>query len=237
MKIKESSKNYPITSPLVRGVRGVLVKNTNCRIPFKELLFSFLIVTLFKPAFSQTDNVTYSKEIKEFQKELNAEFADKEKSCLLPKDRRKFKGLDYFPINENFRVVAKLIRTENEVPFKMKTTTDRLPIYQKYGEIHFTLDGKQLELSLYQNLQLSEKEEYKDYLFLAFTDLTNGNESYGGGRFMDLKIPEGDTIIIDFNKSYNPLCAYNHSYSCPIPPKENFLDLAIKAGVMAFQEH
>jgi len=161
MKIKESSKNYPITSPLVRGVRGVLVKNTNCRIPFKELLFSFLIVTLFKPAFSQTDNVTYSKEIKEFQKELNAEFADKEKSCLLPKDRRKFKGLDYFPINENFRVVAKLIRTENEVPFKMKTTTDRLPIYQKYGEIHFTLDGKQLELSLYQNLQLSEKEEYK----------------------------------------------------------------------------
>lgn len=203
----------------------------------KLQVLGVLIFFFFKTTIAQPENSAYINEIQKFQKELNKEFADKKESCLLPKDRRKFKGLEYFPINENYKIIAKFVRTENEVPFKMKTTTDRLPIYQKYGEIHFTLEGKQLVLSLYQNLQLSEKEGYKDYLFLAFTDLTNGNESYGGGRFMDLKIPDGDTIIIDFNKSYNPLCAYNHSYSCPIPPKENFLDLAIKAGVMAFQEH
>lgn len=187
-----------------------------------------------KVAYTQLTDSTYINEIKDFQKELNANFADKKKSPLLPKDRRKFNGLDFFPINESFRVEAKFIRTENEAPFKMKTTTDRLPIYQKYAEVHFKLNGKLFVLSVFQNQKLLNKEEYKDYLFLAYTDLTNGNKSYGGGRFMDLKIPEGETIIIDFNKSYNPLCTYNHSYSCPIPPQENNLAIEILAGVKAF---
>lgn len=78
---------------------------------------------------------------------------------------------------------------------------------------------------------MRETEEYRDYLFLPYTDLTNAIETYGGGRFMDLLIPSGDTIIIDFNKSYNPSCAYNHAYSCPIPPEENDLNIRITAGV------
>ena len=80
-------------------------------------------------------------------------------------------------------------------------------------------------------------KELKDYLFLPFMDLTNGVSSYGGGRFLDLKIPEGESIIIDFKKAYNPYCAYNHRYSCPVPPDANHLNIEIPAGVKAYGEH
>ncbi len=79
--------------------------------------------------------------------------------------------------------------------------------------------------------------DFENYLFLPFTDLTNGNGTYGGGRYIDLEIPKGDTMVIDFNKSYNPYCAYNGKYSCPIPPKENDLNIAIKAGVKNYSKH
>ena len=81
--------------------------------------------------------------------------------------------------------------------------------------------------------------DYANYLFLPFNDNTNGKTSYGGGRFIDLEIPEAGskTIVIDFNKSYNPYCAYNHKYSCPIPPSENNLNVEISAGVKAYKEH
>jgi uncharacterized protein (DUF1684 family) len=211
----------------------------------KLLILGVVTLSILNISIAQTEKSNHEKEIITFQNELNAEFADKEESCLLPKDLRKFrkslkkqsKGLDFFPIDENYRVEAKFIRTANELPFEMKTTTDRLPVYKKYGEAHFTLNGKQFILSIYQNQKLIKKEKYKDYLFVAYNDLTNGNESYGGGRFLDFKIPDGETIVIDFNKSYNPLCSYNHSYSCPIPPKENFLDIEIKAGVKVFKKH
>lgn len=203
---------------------------------FKHFFLSLALLFIFNISSAQIDNSAYEKEIKEFQEKLNTEFADKKKSPLLPKERKEFKGLNFFPINDEFRVVAKFIRTENEVPFKMKTTTDRLPIYQKYGEVHFELDSKTIVLNVYQNHGLLNTDGYKDYLFLPFIDLTNGNTSYGGGRFIDLKIPDGDEIVIDFNKSYNPLCAYNPSYSCPIPPKENSLAIEINAGVMYLQK-
>ena len=82
-----------------------------------------------------------------------------------------------------------------------------------------------------------DKDEYKDYLFLPFTDLTNGDTTYGGGRYIDMRIPEKNTIILDFNQSYNPYCAYGGNYSCPIPPAENNLDIAITAGVKKFKAH
>jgi uncharacterized protein (DUF1684 family) len=118
----------------------------------------------------------------------------------------------------------------------MLTTTSRLAKYVKYGEATFKLDGKEDQLNIYQSLSLREKPAYKDYLFLPFTDETSGKESYSGGRYIDLTIPKGNKIIIDFNKAYNPYCAYNHKYSCPIPPKGNHLNIAIKAGVKRYQK-
>lgn len=171
-----------------------------------------------------------------FQKELNAEYADSVKSPLLKKDLKTFKALDFYPINEKFFVNAKFVRTPDEKPFEMPTSTSRKPMYVKYGEAHFSIDGKKFKLNLYQSLDLKKIEEYKDALFLPFTDLTSGVDSYGGGKYIDLKIPQGNTITIDFNTAYNPYCAYNHKYSCPIPPQENDLAIEIKAGVKKFKK-
>ena len=174
--------------------------------------------------------------VEKFQNELNAEYADAKTSPLLTEDLKTFQTLDFYPANEKFYVVAKFIRTENEQPFEMKTSTDRKPVYIKYGEAHFSIDGQTFQLNIYRNIELSKKEQYKDYLFLPFSDLTCGDESYIGGKYIDMKIPQGDTIVIDFNTSYNPYCAYSHKYSCPKVPLENDLKIAIRAGVKKFHD-
>ncbi|WP_200975241.1 DUF1684 domain-containing protein [Echinicola sp. 20G] len=179
---------------------------------------------------------SYTLEIQAFQDHLNDEFANPDESPLKSEDLEQFEELAFFPINPKLQIKATFVRTENQKPFRMKTTTTRRPIYEKFGEAHFELDGKNYVLNIYQSHQLREREEFKTHLFLPFTDLTNGDSSYGGGRFIDLEIPSDQEIIIDFNKAYNPYCAYNSRYSCPIPPKENDLPLEIKAGVMKFHD-
>lgn len=171
-----------------------------------------------------------------FRKELNAEFASKDKSPLTAEDKAHFKSLDFFPVDEKYFVIAEFVRTENEKPFEMKTSTQRRPMYEKYGELNFILDGKPLKLNVYRSLDLAKKEEYKNDLFLPFSDLTSGKESYLGGRYIDLKIPQGNTIAVDFNQAYNPYCAYNHVYSCPAVPQENDLNVEIRAGVKKFHD-
>jgi uncharacterized protein len=172
----------------------------------------------------------------EFQEKLNKEYATREESPLMDEDFKVFKGLDFYPIDEKFIIESSFVRTENEKVFKMKTTGTRTPEYVKYGELHFQFEGKKYKLNLYQNIELIKKEGYKDYLFLPFSDLTCGKESYIGGRYIDMRIPKGDKVIIDFNKAYNPYCAYSHKYSCPIVPLENDLEIEIKAGVKKFHD-
>lgn len=172
-----------------------------------------------------------------FQKEQNAKFKDVSTSPLKDSDRKGFEGLEFFKFDSSYIVEAQFKRTPDEKPFKMKTTTDRRPIYVKYGELNFYLKGKNFTLNIYQNQSLIEKEGYEDYLFLPFLDETNGLESYGGGRYIDARIPKGDTMIIDFNQSYNPYCAYNDKYSCPIVPRKNYLKTRIEAGVKTFDKH
>ena len=174
--------------------------------------------------------------IAKFQKELNEEYADASKSPLTSEDLAVFKTLDFYPADETFFVVAKLVRTQTEKPFEMETSTDRKPLYVKYGELSFSINGRNFKLNVYKNIELSKKKDYKDYLFLPFSDLTSGKDSYIGGKYIDLRIPKGDTIVIDFNTSYNPYCAYNHKYSCPKVPLENDLDIEIKAGVKKFHD-
>lgn len=159
-------------------------------------------------------------------------------SPLLPKDKKRFKGLKYFPVNLEYRVTAKFIRTENPVLFKMKTTkTSRNPEYVKYGEVHFTLKGTDFLLEVYQSPDISKKAEYKDHLFIPFTDETNGRETYQVGRYLDVRIPEGDEIVLDFNLCYNPYCSYSPNYACPIPPAANDLKTRIEAGEKLFKKH
>ncbi|MEL6918078.1 MAG: DUF1684 domain-containing protein [Bacteroidota bacterium] len=166
----------------------------------------------------------------EFQVELTEQYLNPEESPLRDK-APEFKGHDFFRIDSAYIVEATFERTLNALPFQMKTTTGRLPIYEKYGEATFSIQGEKFSLSIYQSHFLRKTEEYKDHLFLPFNDSSNGHETYTGGRFIDLQIPEGNTILIDFNKAYNPFCAYAKGYSCPIPPEENQLPIAILAGI------
>lgn len=173
----------------------------------------------------------------DFQREINAEYKDASTSPLTEEDRKEFEGLDFFKYDSTYVVEALFTKTPNEKPFKMKTTTDRLPEYIKYGILEFFVKDEIFKLNVYQNQDLIKKEGFEDYLFLPFSDETNGLESYGGGRYIDLRIPKGDTVVIDFNSAYNPYCAYNHKYSCPIVPRENYLKTRIEAGVKTFDKH
>ena len=178
---------------------------------------------------------SYKEEITKFQDELNKEFANPETSPLTKEDLAKFNGLSFYEIDESYNIEAELILNKTPKEFGMKTTTDRRPTYIKYGTARFTLQGKEMEIGIYKNIELSKKEQYKDYLFMLFTDKTSGITSYAGGRYLDLHIPkEGEKLHIDFNKAYNPYCSYNHRYSCPIPSNDDYLDMEIKAGVMKF---
>ncbi len=198
---------------------------------------TILLFTLLTTALSCAQDKEPILGDTEFQKEINAEYKDASTSPLKDKDRKNFKGLEFFRFDSTYVVNSKFEKTPNETPFQMKTTTDRLPVYVKFGIVTFNLKGKEHHLNVYQNQDLMKKEGYEDYLFLPFLDDTNGEESYGGGRYIDLRFPEGNEIVIDFNKAYNPYCAYNEKYSCPIVPRENYLELKVEAGVKAFDKH
>lgn len=195
--------------------------------------FSLLLIFSFITLQAQDKTTETSQE---FQDNLNLEYADKAKSPLMEKDLKTFKSLDFFSINDKYIIEAKFIRTKKEKVFKMKTSTSRLPEYKKYGELHFSIDGVDCKLNVYQNIDLIKKPGFDDYLFLPFSDLTNGKETYIGGRYVDLRIQKGTTWKIDFNKAYNPYCAYNYEYSCPIVPLENDLNVSILAGVKKFHD-
>lgn len=172
-----------------------------------------------------------------FQRELNAEFKDASKSPLKKKDLKTFEGLDFFKFDANYVVKARLERTPNSEWFNMRTTTSRVSKERVYGVLHFELKGEVYQLNVFQGAETMQEEGMEDYLFLPFLDETNGIETYGGGRYIDLRIPKGDTLKIDFNTAYNPFCAYNEVYSCPIVPRENYLKIRVEAGVKAFGKH
>ena len=189
---------------------------------------SFLPTTLF----GQIDSAVY--EITRFREEQEAKFKDPKDSPLDKKLRKKFKGLNYYPINLDYRVKAKFVKTENPVLFRMKTTTARLPEYQKFGELHFELDGEARVLEVYQSPETIQKPGFEDYLFVPFTDETNGMDTYEVGRYIDFRVPNSENVTLDFNKCYNPYCSYGSAYSCPIPPASNHLPLKVLAGEKKF---
>jgi uncharacterized protein (DUF1684 family) len=194
-------------------------------------LFIFCFYSLC--AAAQTDSAAAMAEIREFQKKLNEEYKNPKESPLEPADRKKFKGHAFFPINLAYRVVAKLTVTEGTPFFPMKTTTSQMKTDRIFGYVEFSVAGKEFRLPVYQSQALMKTEAYADYLFFPFTDLTNGEQTYMGGRYIDLRIPvSGDEIIIDFNQAYNPYCAYSHRYSCPLVPVENQMDIEVPVGVM-----
>jgi len=142
--------------------------------------------------------------------EQNAHYADPEESPLGEK-ASDFKSLDYYKFNPTMVVTAIWSPQEGNKPFKMATSTDRKPTYVKVGEFKFVVEGSAQTLSAYQNMDyIAEHPEAAEDLFIPFNDLTNGVTSYGGGRYMDMKIPTSGQVSLNFNQTYNPYCAYDH---------------------------
>lgn len=197
----------------------------------KKYIFILILFPLF--AFSQKMVSKEIMEVKKFQDELNAEYLNPKETPLRGDNFINFKGHPFFPFDLKYRVTAKFTKTKNTKPFEIPTSSGKTKMYKEYGKATFELEGKSYTLALYQSVDLLKQKKYKDYLFLPFRDATNEKETYGGGKYMDLKIPKGNTIVLDFNKSYQPFCAYNaYDYNCPIVPEENKLPVEIRAGVM-----
>ncbi len=196
----------------------------------KHLLTVLLCIPFVLQA--QPDSLSLVKDILTFQDEQNKEFRDKTTSPLKPSALKKFKHHDFFPVNLKYVVQAQLTLTPDSPFIPMKATGKIVQAYRTFAIAQFQLDGQSYSLTLYQSKDLRNNPEYEDYLFLPFTDLTTGDETYGGGRYLGLRIPkEGNTLIINFNLAYNPYCAYSDLYSCPLVPKVNDLPVAIRAGV------
>ena len=174
------------------------------------------------------------EEIQSFQRALNAEFQNPDTSPLPDRYRKNFETLDFFEPDTSFRIWARLIRTPNALPFAMPTTTSRTSTEVVYGLAELEIRDTTIQLELYRNIA-GEPETAKDDLFLPFLDATNGEATYTGGRYLDIPIPESDSILIDFNKAYNPYCVYNKKYSCPIVPRVNTIPVPIEAGVKDFE--
>lgn len=201
-----------------------------------KLISAYLIVCFFMFTACQTDK-SYINSNSEYQKNQNDFFKDASKSPLKSKDLKDFKGLDFFSIDSSYVVKAKLFRTPNTSFFGMKTTTERITKERVFGILSFNIDNQPFELNVYQGESAGEEDVDANYLFLPFLDESNGLTTYVGGRYIDLYAPVGDTLIIDFNQAYNPFCAYNDKYSCPIVPRENYIPLSVTAGVKSFKNY
>lgn len=149
-------------------------------------------------------------------------------------------GLQFYPIDTAFLTATRVERIFEAPWLAMETSGKTKKTFRVYAILHFTINGSRFRLSVYQSQQLMESEAYKDYLFIPFTDRSNGEQTYENGRYIDILTSdlEKNLFYLDFNKAYNPYCAYvSNVYNCPIPPAENRLAISINAGEKKFRQH
>jgi len=174
-------------------------------------------------------------EISEWERGLERErgrkdvfYAEHWQSPIAPEDRKRFKGLDYFPPDPNYRFELELHEHEQKKLVKMAYTKGQERDFIRWGEFRFKVGDRECKLQAYKSNPEDER------LFILFRDATSGKETYGAGRYLDVE-PERDRTaegkwILDFNKAYNPWCVYSKDYTCPLVPQENSLEVAIPAG-------
>ena len=194
-----------------------------------------LIVVLFLSSCARMQD-SYIVDIQEERDAKDSSYSLIKDSPFGEEQLTTFKGLNYFPIDKKYKLEARIEILSKEEVVQLQTSTDRMPNYLRYAFIYFSLDNKEYKLTAFKNVDSKDKE-FENYLFLPFTDNNSTNEVYGGGRYIDFEIPTTPTFVLDFNKAYNPYCAYNHKWSCVIPPRENALDVAINAGEKTYFTH
>ena len=165
-------------------------------------------------------------ELDAFRAEKDDFFKHHPQSPLTPEQRRKFTGLEYFPENDALELEIQVERLFDQQPMQMQTSTGGMQAYVRYGKFKFEVDGQPAELTIYQN---------ENGYFLPFVDSLAGKETYPAGRYLEPEPLPGDRFLVDFNVAYNPYCAYNEMWSCPITPVENRLKVPIRAGEKLFE--
>jgi uncharacterized protein len=195
-----------------------------------KILISFLFFFVINLAAQPESNFTKDIRLARL-KHLN-DIASSPKPPLDSAERLKIR---HFPNNEKYLVDAIFTSLPKEKPFDMPTSSGQTSQYRKKGYLTFKIDGKQMKLFCYENLKLVMIPKYKYYIFLPFKDLTNKTLTYGGGRYIDFQLePFDKNVKIDFNRAYNPYCAYKSGYSCPIVADENKLSVKIEAGELIY---
>lgn len=186
------------------------------------VVVSFLLINLIAIAQQNTSDYVYL--LRNFQKAYVATH-----DVVKGKDTAYIK---FFPIDSSYHVTAVFERIKDSTGFTMQLSESKTATYFKYGKVIFTLQNKTYHLFVYQSEKLRKIPQYKNHLFIPFVDLSNGITSYGGGRYLDVDITaiKNNEVELDFNKSYNPTCAYTTGFNCPIPPGENTVPLSINAG-------
>jgi uncharacterized protein (DUF1684 family) len=166
-------------------------------------------------------------ELTEFRTEKDEFFRRHPHSPLTPEQRISFTGLQYFPENEALRMEVTVDPLTDQTPMQMQTSTGGVQEYVRYGRFRFQVNGGEAELTIYQN---------ENGYFLPFVDSLAGKETYPAGRYLEPEVLAGNRFFVDFNLAYNPYCAYNEMWSCPITPPENRLKVPIQAGEKMFHE-
>ena len=166
-------------------------------------------------------------ELETFRAQKDRFFKMHPQSPLTPEQQQSFQGLRYFPENPALRLIIPVEEFADQEPIVMQTSTGDVREYLRHGRLHFNTDGQDVELTLYSD---------GDTYFLPFADALAGEETYGAGRYLEPE-PLGDgRFLVDFNLAYNPYCAYNDDWSCPLTPIENWLKVPIRAGEKLFDE-
>lgn len=205
------------------------------------LFFSILLISLsscsrisillISNPFAQKDRalIKYHQKINQFRSDKKKEFNE---SSHAPLKGAELDSMRFFDINPAFRVIASVELLENQGNTIIKTSSGKEKAYTAYAKLTFELDSKPYTLTAYTINQLKSIPKFKDLIFLMFNDDTNGDTTYGGGRYIDLSKTDikNGSMVIDFNKAYHPYCHYSSGYNCPIPPAENYIDVAIEAG-------
>jgi uncharacterized protein (DUF1684 family) len=191
-----------------------------------------VIIILYSTLSGNKSQEEYNKIIERERVEKDRFMRTSEESPFISGNET-FTALQYFPPDEKYRVIARLVPVENKNVHSLTTSDGKKQSFVEYAYAEFDLDNRKNRLLI---LEVMEMGPQRGTLFLAFGDQTSAVETYGAGRYLDVKkVPGATTIELDFNKAYNPYCAYTDSYSCPFPPKENLLDISIPAGEKSYK--
>jgi uncharacterized protein (DUF1684 family) len=183
------------------------------------------LALLIAACASEPQMSAYERDLVTERLEKDVRMRDASRSILAPDTRRRFTGLNYFGVDSTFRVVGRFEPADTVRTIRAQLRKGGVDPYLRIGTVAFELDGETQRLSLFQ------PADGRPVLWLPFADQTSGRESYGGGRYLNPTIGEDGTVVIDFNRAYNPDCDYNpDAYNCALPPSENRLDLRVEAG-------